>query len=64
MRCNYWGFLLDKFVKYYYLLAYDKDHKNVLCKWKIPGDFTDKKYIKIGINNDHTHTQHRKYGKI
>jgi hypothetical protein len=55
LRYNYWGFSLDKLIKYYYLLAYDKDYKKVLYKWKIPGVFTDKKYIKIGINNGYTY---------
>ncbi len=50
---NFWGFTVDKFVDYYYLLAYDKDYNKVLIKWKIPGNFTNKRSIKIGINNNY-----------
>lgn len=48
---KYWRFLLDKYVDHYYLLAYDKDYKRLLYKWKIPGDFTDKNFIGIGIDS-------------
>ncbi len=51
---KYWSFNLDKCVDFYYLLAYDKEHKNLLYKWKVPGDFTDG-IIVIGDNNHYTY---------
>ena len=50
---KYWRFLLDKCVDHYYLLAYDKDYKRLLYKWKIPGDFTEEDHIVIGINSNY-----------
>jgi len=35
--------------KIYHLLAYDSERKNVLYKWKIPGDFKEDS-ITIGID--------------
>lgn len=51
---KYWTFILDKCVDFYYLVAYDKDHNNVLYKWKIPGDFAEGSIV-IGNNNYYTY---------
>lgn len=54
LRKIYWSFNLDKFVDYYYLLAYDTDYKNLLYKWKVPGDF-DFGHISIGTTDRYRH---------
>jgi len=51
-RDKFWKFGLNKYVDFYYLLAYDKDHKNVLHKWKIPGGFAYGDMV-IGLNNSY-----------
>jgi hypothetical protein len=55
---GFWAFLLDKCVDFYYLLGYDKAHKNLLFKWKIPGDFIDKRNLYIGGFGEYCRGEH------
>lgn len=54
VRGKFWNFCLDKRVDFYYLLGYDKDRKNLLHKWKVPGYFSEGD-IQIGNNNYYTY---------
>lgn len=48
-RDLYWSFYLNKIVDYYYLGGFDKDFRKLLYVWIIPGDFTEKTRLYIGI---------------
>lgn len=46
----YWHYFLDKLgVHFYYLGAFNKDYSELQHVWRIPGDFSIKRHINIGI---------------
>lgn len=52
-RDLYWSFYLNKIVDYYYLGGFDKDYRKLLYVWRIPGDFTEKSRLYIGVGDNY-----------
>lgn len=53
---DYWIFNIDnkyrEDIEWLYLCAYDKYYKNLLYVWRVPGNFTDKDKLYIGLDNN------------
>lgn len=39
-------------IEWFYLLGFDEDYSDLRHSWRIPGDFTDGNFMRIGINSN------------
>lgn len=50
---EFWSYTLDKYVDFYYLLAFNEDWTKLLHAWRIPGDFIDGPTLYISLYGHH-----------
>lgn len=58
---EFWSYLLDKYIDFYYLLAFNEDWTKLLHVWRIPGNFIDRPTLYISLHGHHDVEDMRKY---